>query len=219
MLNQSSFKKRIEELMSQSLLEKEKKREEMKERMEGIQRDQARFKELASHLLLHIVEPRLKTLEDFFDDAKYQSSDVGYGGTVRFNQNNELPAAVNLDVSICFNPVKKSIRLLHRLQIIPTLIDYQREDELELNLGSIDEAQVISFVENKIADSVETYLKLYQEPAYRIGNLVTDPVCGMIFSRQDATASAEYESRTYFFCVHACKNHFLENPLKYTKNT
>ena len=42
-----------------------------------------------------------------------------------------------------------------------------------------------------------------------------DPVCGMSVNLKDATAKAEHEGRTYYFCCSACAHRFAENPEKY----
>ncbi|HXP24088.1 MAG TPA: heavy metal translocating P-type ATPase, partial [Candidatus Sulfotelmatobacter sp.] len=42
-----------------------------------------------------------------------------------------------------------------------------------------------------------------------------DPVCGMSVNLKYATAKAEHEGRTYYFCCSACAQRFAENPEKY----
>jgi len=42
-----------------------------------------------------------------------------------------------------------------------------------------------------------------------------DPVCGMSVKPEDATAKAEYEGRTCYFCSSACAQRFVQNPEKY----
>ena len=49
-------------------------------------------------------------------------------------------------------------------------------------------------------------------PAYR------DPVCGMKVSFDTTAASADYRSRTYYFCAHVCRNAFESDPENYLKN-
>ena len=46
---------------------------------------------------------------------------------------------------------------------------------------------------------------------------VTDPVCGMTFRVEKAAARVLHESRTYYFCAHACQKQFLEDPKKYAR--
>lgn len=44
-----------------------------------------------------------------------------------------------------------------------------------------------------------------------------DPVCGMKVKKSEAKATYEYDGRTYYFCMEACKEKFVKDPEKYVK--
>jgi Cu+-exporting ATPase len=44
---------------------------------------------------------------------------------------------------------------------------------------------------------------------------VTDPVCGMDIDPAMASASAEYEGQTFYFCSQSCHDSFVAEPEKY----
>ncbi len=44
---------------------------------------------------------------------------------------------------------------------------------------------------------------------------VKDPVCGMEFDPNQAATTAEWEGRTYYFCCHACRESFEEDPRRF----
>ena len=44
---------------------------------------------------------------------------------------------------------------------------------------------------------------------------VTDPVCGMQISPDDAVATEERYGRTYYFCSSGCHDAFLQDPDRY----
>jgi Cu+-exporting ATPase len=46
-----------------------------------------------------------------------------------------------------------------------------------------------------------------------------DPVCGMKVEVGNATRSAVYRGRTYYFCSQSCLDRFSQNPAKYTNET
>ena len=50
-------------------------------------------------------------------------------------------------------------------------------------------------------------------------NTVTCPVCGMTFEQQNAGATAEYDSQTYYFCSESCRDAFNADPGRYLGNT
>jgi YHS domain-containing protein len=45
--------------------------------------------------------------------------------------------------------------------------------------------------------------------------MTTDPVCGMDLEESQATASAEFEGKTYYFCSDACREEFEASPERY----
>jgi ArsR family transcriptional regulator len=45
--------------------------------------------------------------------------------------------------------------------------------------------------------------------------IITDPVCGMRFSRSKAAGKAAHNDHTYFFCASGCKDRFLKTPGRY----
>ena len=47
--------------------------------------------------------------------------------------------------------------------------------------------------------------------------MVKDPVCGMQFDEKRAAATSQYQGKTYYFCVKACKEKFEKEPMKYIK--
>ena len=46
---------------------------------------------------------------------------------------------------------------------------------------------------------------------------VVDPVCGMTIDSQSASATAEYQGQTYYFCSPACKKAFEKDPAHYAQ--
>ncbi len=45
-----------------------------------------------------------------------------------------------------------------------------------------------------------------------------DPVCGMEIERKKATATHEYQGKTYYFCSAACQANFASEPQRYVKS-
>ena len=104
-------------------------------------------------------------------------------------------------------------------RILPILLEFKRRETLTFPLDRMDEGLVVKFVEDRIVEFVETYLKLLKHPHYQRENLVSDPVCKMKFNRFIAAAQEMYGSQTYYFCVSECHRKFLAEPEKYAKPT
>jgi len=47
--------------------------------------------------------------------------------------------------------------------------------------------------------------------------MAKDPVCGMEVDERTATATAEYQGATYYFCVPGCKKAFETEPERYVR--
>ena len=45
--------------------------------------------------------------------------------------------------------------------------------------------------------------------------VVKDPVCGMVFVKEDAAGQTFFENETYYFCAPSCKKSFDYDPKKY----
>ena len=45
--------------------------------------------------------------------------------------------------------------------------------------------------------------------------MAIDPVCGMTVDPKTASASAEYQGKTYYFCSTGCRAQFKRDPERY----
>ncbi len=54
-------------------------------------------------------------------------------------------------------------------------------------------------------------------PAYETGEMVRDPVCGMMVAPVDATPHVETPNDVVYFCGTGCRNAYLDNPLAYSQ--
>jgi YHS domain-containing protein len=88
-------------------------------------------------------------------------------------------------------------------------------DELTIPLDEVNEEKVAAWVEGKLVEFVETYLRLETSNHYQERNLVTDPVCGMAVNKAFAPAQMTYRGQTYYFCIPECQARFAENPERY----
>lgn len=50
---------------------------------------------------------------------------------------------------------------------------------------------------------------------FKSTNKVKDPVCLMKVSKEEATASFQYNYKVYYFCSASCYEEFKKNPAKY----
>ena len=211
-----SMKERIEKILSREQekiqLEEEKRNAEMKE----VEAHELRFRELSKHCYFDLIEPRLRSLESYFNDALYHSPRFGEMGAVEFNRHRRFDASVTLELGIEPDYDFKNLIVKYHLHIIPILMDFQDEDFLSFPIDNVDENHLISFVEEKITQCVETYIRLQENPSYHKHIMSTDPVCHKVVDCDFATAYAVYQEKKYYFCSTTCRDQFLDNPERYS---
>jgi Cu+-exporting ATPase len=47
--------------------------------------------------------------------------------------------------------------------------------------------------------------------------MTKDPVCGMEVQEREATATAQYRGRSFYFCSPGCKEKFDQDPERYAR--
>jgi len=67
----------------------------------------------------------------------------------------------------------------------------------------------------RIMDIADRVLRLEDGELKTPEELVTDPVCGMTFSHEEAVATIKYKNKVYHFCSKTCLEKFKENPEQY----
>ena len=193
-----------------------------RERMQDMDREQRQRELVASHaheIAESVIRPRIARLAVYFDNADLlPASETGEDHCVcSFRHTERFPATTKLEVAVRPDAENSQICVTYRLEILPIFFEFEREDQLVLSADAVDDQAANSWVEKKILQFVDTYLKLQEIDPYQQENLVTDPVCGMRINKTSAVGEARYQGQTYYFCVDECRRSFLEDPQRYVK--
>ena len=196
------------ELHQKELSEKQQQLDDsMKELLE--QRD--RLAIIAKRLIEIVVLPMMQELLQHFDNGKVevQQSDDYFGCVCEFAHTPRFPATVRFGIALLpgneFNYTVRS-----DLNILPVLMEYNRNNEALFPLADDNEA-FSSWVEDRIIEFMDIYLRLETHPFYQKDNTVVDIVCGMHIPFTAATSSIIRNGRTFYFCSEHCKEAFLKN--------
>ena len=81
-----------------------------------------------------------------------------------------------------------------------------------LDLGPCTQAEIAVAVLAELVAWRHARMPVVTTPAEAV-----DPICGMTVSVEGATATAEHEGTTYFFCCQHCRAAFLEEPARYAE--
>lgn len=193
-----------------------------RERMQDMDREQRRREQVASRaheLAESVVRPRIVRLAVYFDNAELlPASGTGDDRCVcSFRHTERFPATTKLEFAIRPDAENSHICLTYRLEILPIFFEFERDDQLVLSADAVDVQAANSWVERKLLQFVDTYLRLQEIDPYQQENLVTDPVCGMRINKTSAAGQAQYHGQTYYFCVDECRRSFIGDPQQYVK--
>lgn len=170
-----------------------------------------RFAAVARRIMESIIHPRMEELSRHFDNAavteRHGGSDFHCG--CDFTHTTRFPATVSFDICLLAEESGTGLKARYDLEIRPVLMEYKRDEERTFPLDDSDEA-IGLWVEEKIVEFVDTYLRLETHPFYQKDNIVSDPVCGMQISVTAATSMVELTGHTFYFCSEVCKESFLK---------
>jgi Cu+-exporting ATPase len=190
------------------------------QRMEQINQRYQKFAKVADHVVQDLIRPRVELLASYFDNAEARSEgDLAHRHHCRylFRHNERFPGTVTLDLGVGPDADIENILVIYTLEILPIFFPFEGRDQIEFPLDGVDEPRLIAWIEKKINDFIDTYLRLEENDRYQRENTVTDPVCGMRINKARAAARMEYQGETYYFCIEECRAKFAEDPRHYVK--
>lgn len=184
--------------------------ESLAEEMQRRDRLATEFAAVASRLHDTIILPRMTAVVRQFADAKVASTTTPFGmrAECQLPRSARYAAHTKLSLSIARSPEATHGFITYSLEIIPILMAFHGECHLEFDPTAPDEPEISAWVEERLLDFVETYLRVGSEPQYQRDNLQIDPVCGMNLSAADIEERFTFRGHTYHFCCAACRERF-----------
>jgi YHS domain-containing protein len=220
MSEKAEWQRQVETKLAAAVQRKQAMQQDHQRQMTETERRWRRFGEMGDELVRNIFTPRLTTLAGYFDNARFLPSEEAghYHAACEFRPTERFPARVRLEFSVGTDGQAENLVAYYRLQIRPALFRFQGESQILFRLDAVDEGRLASWVEERILDFVDTYLRLEELEPYQRANLTTDPVCGMILQKPGAVAHVEYQGQSYYFCTEDCRKKFAEDPQSYMKS-
>lgn len=164
----------------------------------------------ASRRIETVILPMMKELLQYFDNGKVevQQNDDYFGCVCEFAHTPRFPATVRFGIALL--PGNETCYTARSdLNILPVLMEYNRNSEALFPFEGDDEAITV-WVEERILEFIDTYLRLETHPFYQKDNAVIDIVCGMHIAFIAATSSVIRDGRTFYFCSERCKEAFIK---------
>ena len=212
-----TFARRIQELLRDAYRPRHWTPQEAVEYMAAYGTRRVRFEDLAERLNLRIIRPRLEAVASYFVNAEMQQEEPPNRSSCVFEYCERFPAHARLEFSVEHDVRFEKVVLHTRTHMMPVFVRINEQDNLMLPLDHVDETQAADWIEERLLEFLDTYLRIdgggdefSEEPA-------TDPVCGMQISRAAAAASDSYYGHPYYFCCEDCHQKFQQEPNQYVQ--
>ncbi len=181
----------------------------------GIRRH--RFEQQAHHLNEDIVRPRLEIVASYLSNSVMQDEPSPNRSSCWFEFCQRFPTFAQLEFAIehdvCFDKLIVHIRT----RMTPVFVRFNEQDNLSFPLDTVDEEKVADWVEERLQEFLDTYLRIDAGGEGFAEETATDPVCGMQIVRSQAAGSDSYYGHPYFFCSEDCFGKFQEDPEQYAQ--
>ncbi|MCA9124956.1 MAG: YHS domain-containing protein [Planctomycetales bacterium] len=217
MSNLVDFSKRLEEQLAGTNREPHWEAGEAERYMSDVDVRRGRFEEIAVRLNDTLVQPRLETLASYFSNASLtENESVGrcacwFGYCERFPVSTRVTFAVEHDTRF------EKVAVCYDATMMPVFIKFNEHDRLTLNLDEVEDDRVTDWVEERLSEFLDAYLRIDRGGEEFLDEAATDPVCGMRISRSSAAASDAYRGHPYYFCSTRCQEQFSRAPTTYVQ--
>lgn len=212
-----SFRNRIEERIADSSREPHWTPAEANRYMADVGKRREQFEQIAARLDAMVVKPRLTAIASYFSNAKLVKEEPTEHWTCWFGYCERFPASTKLEFAIRHDVRYETIYVSYDVFMTPAFFRFNEHDKLTLPLGEVNESTVANWVEQRLLEFLDAYLRIDRGEEDFDEEAVVDPVCGMRIKRTNAAAQASYRGHPYFFCSAECEKKFSRNPTAYVE--
>ncbi len=216
-MNQADLDRRIQEKLQAINKRKQLQQNHVQQRMLEFEQRHEQFSDISDRIMQSVIRPRMEKLHSYFPNARFNEpgNSAKHHCTCCFEPTSQYPATAKLELAVSRDGQCETLLILYNLEILPVFFQFQGSDQLTMPLEQSDEKKIAEWVDQKIIDFVDTYLRLETVDQYQADNLVEDPVCRMRVNKAFAAAKMEYKGATYYFCLGDCQKKFAQNPEQY----
>ena len=211
------FAKRVKGELMNANREPHWDRDQAERYMAEVELRRRRFNERASFLSTAIIQPRLEILSGYFSNASRSKDEHDFHYTYWFGFTERFPVSTNIAVGVEHDVRFEKIVVAYSAAMVPQFIKLNERDRLTLPLEDAPEEVVAKWIEDRLLEFLDGYLRLDRGGEDFTDESVTDPVCGMRITRSSAAASDSFRGHPYFFCCQDCQVRFERDPQIYVE--
>jgi len=213
--NLGEFRKRLEERIRSGRREPKWCPADMAAEMQRFQVRKAKFDEATPRLVTDVILPRLSQLASMFTNASLRDRLSNDRASCWFGYCERFPSSAKIEMVVSHDAPVENVIVRFEASIFPSYQRFEPHDKLLVPLVQPDDAKVAQWVEDRLFEFLEAYLRIDRGSEEFEDEVVTDPVCGMRLARGKAVATADFRGHPYFFCAAECQQQFLRDPAKF----
>jgi YHS domain-containing protein len=216
MTNLNDLEQRIQEKLAQSEEQRLRRRNHVHNHMTELDQRLHRYPAIADRLIEAVIRPRLEKVAKSFEAlnaARWECT--RHTCRLVFPHRPRFPATATVELSVTRDGQATTVSVQYCESVLPLFFPVKGEDQLVMPLDAVDEDKIEAWVDAKLLQFVDDYLRLEATDPYQAENMVIDPVCGMSLNKLHAGAETDYDGVRYYFCVKECRRRFAEDPGRY----
>lgn len=213
----SQFAKRIEEQLSNANREPHWTAEDAARYMSEVGARREKFEQVAERLIKHFIQPRLELLASRFPNASLAKDQLPGRVVCWFGYCERFPASTKVVFTVEHDVRIERLAVCYEASMVPVFVKLMERDKVTSPLEQIHEDEVAGWVEERLLDFLDCYLRIDRGTDDAEDESVTDPVCGMRIQRTSAVGTETYRGHPYFFCSADCQAKFAREPTAFVQ--
>jgi len=191
---------------------KEKAKQQQQTMLQDHLERQKRLKnyETAQARVIEIAKPRLEALAARAKDRALVTPSTTHNyRAVKFEFKSPR-AAIKLTFSVAPDREVRNVVVQYDLQILPVLWSFDAHGEFSTPIDAIDAVALAEWLDDRIVEFVELFIKIHESELYDKAEYVEDPIAKVKFPKFAAGATLEHGGQTFFFVDNATKQEFAK---------
>lgn len=176
-----------------------------------------RFDELTVRLNDTVIQPRLEIVASHFANASLTTGEPPGHCVCWFGYCERFPASAKVAIAVEHDIRFERVAVCYDSSMMPAFFKFNEHDRLAFSLGEVIDDEIADWVEERLAEFLDAYLRIDRGGEDFKDEVVTDPVCGMRISHSSAKASDAYRGHPYYFCSTDCRDEFAREPTAYVQ--
>lgn len=176
-----------------------------------------RFEGIAGRLNDTVIQPRLETVARCFSNASVTKVERSGHCSCWFGYCERFPTSTKVSFAIEHDVRFEKVVVCYEASMMPIFIKLHERDKLTLPLEDVPDDAVAAWVEERLLEFIDAYLRIDRGGEDLDDDAAIDPVCGMRISRSSSAASDTYRGHPYLFCSRECHERFVREPTAYVE--